>query len=271
MTAPCNVSHLLADVDVFCAHFSSEVSPETLEELTRVGKSVMARMFTSMVSPYGANISGYSVRDQKTFGKVDMDKGATCSSQDIVRFIERVYEQNKDVILHAVISAINAYLLSHKEPEREGTIYTYTYKNGEFEETITTTSPKVKSVNQDFVAALLNPKNKPAHLVSISGDRYITPDGRVVRVIEDTASVWGGDQGSLFDDAPVVTPSAPTVEGDATQQFIASMAEKHGDTYGPATVEAVGNDIANGNAVVEICHNPTEEGGLQYIISGRVQ
>ena len=83
--------------------------------------------------------------------------------------------------------------------------------------------------------------------------------------------MWGGDQGSLFDDAPVVTPSAPTVEGDATQQFIASMAEKHGGTYGPATVEAIGNDIANGNAVVEICHNPTEEGGLQYIISGRVQ
>lgn len=267
MTAPCNVSHILSDVDVFCDHFSSEVSPETLKELKRVGKSVMARLFTSMVSPYGANISGYSVRDQKTFGKVDMNKGATCSSQDIVRFIERVYEQNKDIILHAVISAINAYLLSHAEPEREGTIYTYTYKNGEFEETITTTSPKVKSANQDFVAALLDPKNKPAHLVSISGDRYITPDGRVVRVVEDTG-VWGGDQGSLFEEAPVVTPSA---EGDVTQEFIDSMANKHGDIYGPATLKALGNDIAAGNAAIEICHNPTGEGGFQYIISGRVE
>ena len=94
--------------------------------------------------------------------------------------------------------------------------------------------------------------------------------GRVVRVVDDAVGVWGGDQGSLFDDAPVVTPSAPTVEGDATKQLIAEMSEKHGDTYGPATVEAIGNDIANGHATVEICHNPTEEGGFQYTISGRV-
>lgn len=271
MAAPCNISHILSAVDVLCENFPSDLSPEELEKIRRVGKSVMTRIFTSMVSPYGANISGYSVRDQKTFGKVDMDKGATYSSQDIVRFIERVYEKHKDIILHTVISSIEAYLLSFTVDNQEETIYTWTFKNGVSEETITTTSPKVESVNQDFVNALLNPKNTPAHLVSISDDRYITPDGRIVRVVEDTASVWGGDQGSLFDDAPVVTPSAPTVEGDATQQFIASMVEKHGDTYGPATVEAVGEDIANGNAVVEICHNPTEEGGLQYIISGRVQ
>lgn len=270
MAAPCNISHILSDVDVFCKNFPSDLSPQELEKIKRVGKSTMTRIFTSMVSRYGANISGYSVRDQKTFGKVDMDKNSVYSSQDIVRFIERVYEQYKDVILHAVVSSMDAYLLSYTVPDREETIYTFKYENGVSEETITT-SPKVESANQDFVDALLNPKNTPVHLVELSDGRYIAPDGRIVRVVEDTASVWGGDQGSLFDDAPVVTPSAPTVEGDVTQRFIASMAEKHGDTYGPATVEAVGNDIANGNAVVEICHNPTEEGGLQYIISGRVQ
>jgi hypothetical protein len=271
MAAPCNISHILSDVDVFCDKYPSNFPSEQIEEMRRVGKSTMTRLFTSMVSPYGANISGYSVRDQKTFGKVDMDKNSAYSSQDIVRFIERVYEQHKDVILHTVISSIEAYLLSFTVDNQEETTCTWTVKNGVSGATITTTSPKVESVNQDFVDALLNPENIPTHLVSISNDRYITSDGRVVRVIEDTASVWGGDQGSLFDDAPVVTPNAPTIEGDATQQLIAEMVEKHGDTYGPATVEAVGNDIANGNAVVEICHNPTEEGGLQYIISGRVQ
>jgi len=267
MTAPCNISHILSDVDVYCDNFASKVSPEMLERVTRVGKSTMARIFTSMVSIYGANISGYSVRDQKTFGKVDMDKDATCSSQDIVRFIEQVYEQRKDVILHAVISSINAYLLSLAGTEERGeTIYTLTYKNGEITEEKTTISPKVKSVNQDFVDALLNPKNKPVHLVSISGDRYITPDGRVVRFVED-AGLWGGDQGSLFDDAPVVTPSA----ADVTQKFTASMVEKHGDTYGPATVKAISDDIAAGHAAVNIHHNPIEEGGFQYTINGRIK
>ena len=109
MAAPCNISHILSDVDVFCKNFPSELSPEELEKIKRVGKSVMTRIFTSMVSRYGANISGYSVRDQKTFGKVDMDKNSVYSSQDVVRFIERVYEQYKDVILHTVISSINAY------------------------------------------------------------------------------------------------------------------------------------------------------------------
>lgn len=270
MAAPCNISHILSDVDVFCKNFPSELSPEELEKIKRVGKSVMTRIFTSMVSRYGANISGYSVRDQKTFGKVDMDKNSVYSSQDVVRFIERVYEQYKDVILHTVISSMNAYLLSFTVDNQKETIYTWTYKNGVSEETITTTSPKVESANQDFVDALLNPKNTPVHLVELSDDRYITPDGRVVRVAEDAASVWGGDQGSLFDDAPVVTPSAPTVEGDVTQRFITEMSEKHGGTYGPATVEAIGNDIANGHATVKICHNPTEEGGFQYIISGHV-
>ena len=270
MAAPCNISHILSDVDVFCKNFPLELSPEELEKIKRVGKSVMTRIFTSMVSRYGANISGYSVRDQKTFGKVDMDKNSVYSSQDVVRFIERVYEQYKDVILHTVISSMNAYLLSFTVDNQKETIYTWTYKNGVSEETITTTSPKVESANQDFVDALLNPKNTPVHLVELSDDRYITPDGRVVRVAEDAASVWGGDQGSLFDDAPVVHPSAPTVEGDVTQRFITEMSEKHGDTYGPATVEAIGNDIANGHATVKICHNPTEEGGFQYIISGHV-
>lgn len=270
MAAPCNISHILSDVDVFCDKYPSNFPSEQIEEMRRVGKSTMTRLFTSMVSPYGANISGYSVRDQKTFGKVDMDKNSAYSSQDIVRFIERVYEQHKDVILHTVISSIEAYLLSFTVDNQEETTCTWTVKNGVSGATITTTSPKVESVNQDFVNALLNPENIPTHLVSISNDRYITPDGRIVRVAEDTAGVWGGDQGSLFDDAPVVTPSAPTVEGDVTQRFITEMSEKHGDTYGPATVEAIGNDIANGHATIEICHNPTEEGGFQYTISGHV-
>lgn len=273
MIEPSNISHILSDVDVLCDKFPSDFPSERLEEMRRVGKSTMTRLFTSMVHPYGANISGYSVRDQKTFGKVAMDKDATYSSQDIVRFIDRVYEQHKAVILHAVISSIDAYLLSCIVRNKQTTTYSFTLNlsNGLSEESSATSFPDAEPVNQDFVDALLDPKNIPAHLVSISDDRYIAPDGRIVRVVEDTTSVWGGDQGSLFDDAPVVTPSAPTVEGDITQQFIASMVEKHGDTYGPATVEAVGNDIANGNAVVEICHNPTEEGGLQYIISGCVQ
>lgn len=273
MAEPSNVSHLLSVVDVFCDNLPVDLPPEVVEETRLVGKAEMTRLFTSMVTlRYGANICGYSVREQKTFGKVTMDEGADYSSQDVVRFIERVYEKHKGIILHAVVSSMYAYVLSCAVSSGEKTIYTWTFKNGVFENTITTTSPKVEPVNQDFVDALLDPKkNSLVHLVALSDNRYITPDGRVVRVVEDTASVWGGDQGSLFDDAPVVTPSAPTVEGDVTQQFISSMAEKHGDTYGPATVEAVGNDIANGNAVVEICHNPTEEGGLQYIISGRVQ
>lgn len=272
MAAPCNISHILSDVDTFCDKLSSDFSPEQLQEMRRVGKANMTRIFTSMVSRYGANISGYSVRDQKTFGKVDMDKkNSAYSSQDIVRFIERVYEQYKDVILHTAISSIYAYLLSYEVPTMENIIYTFKYENGVSEGTITTTtSSKVESANQDFVDALLNPKNASVSLVELSGDRYIAPDGRIVRVVEDAAGVWGGDQGSLFDDAPVVTPSTPTVEEDMTQQFISNMAEKHGDTYGSATVEAVGNDIAAGNAVIEICHNPTEEGGLQYIISGHV-
>lgn len=273
MTEPSNISHLLSAVDVFCDKLPADLPPEVVEETRLVGKAEMTRLFTSMVTRrYGANICGYSVRDQKTFGKVTMDKGVTYSSQDVVRFIEQVYEKHKGIILHAVVSSMYAYVLSCAVSSGEKTIYTWTFKNGVVENTVTTTRPKVEPVNQDFMEALLDPeKNGPVHLVSISDDRYIAPDGRIVRVVEDTASVWGGDQGSLFDDAPVVTPSAPTVEGDVTQRFIASMAEKHGDTYGPATVEAVGNDIANGNAVVEICHNPTEEGGLQYIISGRVQ
>lgn len=272
MTEPSNISHLLSAVDVFCDQLPADLPPEVVEETRLVGKAEMTRLFTSMVTRrYDANICGYSVRDQKTFGKITMDKGATYSSQDVVRFIELVYEKHKDIILHAVVSSMYAYVLSCAVSSSEKKVYTFKYENGVFEDKITTISPKVESVSQDFVDALLDPKQSAlVHLVSISDDRYIAPDGRIVRVVEDTASVWGGDQGSLFDDAPVVTPSAPTVEGDMTQQFISNMAEKHGDTYGPATVEAVGNDIAAGNAVIEICHNPKDEGGLQYIISGRV-
>lgn len=266
MPAPCNISHILSDVDVLCENLPSDLSSEELEKIRRVGKSVMTRIFTSMVSHYGANISGYSVRDQKTFGKVDMDKGATYSSQDIVRFIERVYEQHKAVILHAVISSIEAYLLSFTANGQKETTYTLTFEDGVSKETITTSSPKVKSANQDFINALLNPKNTPAHLVSISNDRYITPDGRVVRVVEDDASVWGAAQGSLFDD----NPSVPTGGGDATQQFIDEIYKMYGGVYTRASIEAIVKDIANGHANIEICHNPTEEGGVQYNISGLV-
>ena len=59
MIEPSNISHILSDVDVLCDKFPSDFPSERLEEMRRVGKSTMTRLFTSMVHPYGANISGY--------------------------------------------------------------------------------------------------------------------------------------------------------------------------------------------------------------------
>lgn len=272
---PSNVSNLLEFVDQYVDALPKDMyTNEEIKTARRVGKSLVTRFMTDMVSQYG-NVSGYSIRNQETFGRVEVDNDSVVERDEIVRFLNNVFVLRKDKIMSAITSLIELYLASTRRFNDLSNKYYNIEAGGGFLYWQNNTS-------KEYINNVLDPKTNTVSLVHLGYGRYRTPDGRVVCLVDaDDAEKMQRqkqqetlfDTNSDFQDAfnKITEPADPKVTNEDVAQY---LAEELGHLYGTDTALEMCRQIVDGRATVTITHRYDEDnakGTAHYAISGEVE
>lgn len=277
-TTPSNVSNLLEFVDQYVDALPKDTY--TNEELTtarRLGKSLATRLMTEMITRYG-NVSGYSVRKQETFGRVDIDKSSTVNRNNLVTVLNRTFHMHRGSIIPAVTSLIRTYL---------STLHNFADNNSIDQAADLGEHPRGWHIWQSetvksYIYDVLNPNTHTVALVHLGYGRYRTPDGRVVCLVdaEEAEKMQKQkqqetlfDTNSDFQDAfnKITEPNNSKVTGEEVAQY---LSEELGRLYGEDTALEMFRQIVDGRATVTITHRydeDTAKGTAHYAISGEVE
>ena len=275
-TTPSNVSNLLEFVDQYVDALPKDMY--TNEEITtarRLGKSLATRLMTEMITRYG-NVSGYSVRKQETFGRVDIDKSSTVNRNNLVTVLNRTFHMHRGSIIPVVTSLIRTYL---------STLHNFADNNSIDQAADLGEHPRGWHIWQSetvksYIYDVLNPNTHTVALVHLGYGRYRTPDGRVVYLVDaEEAENMQKQQETLFDtnsdfqDAfnKITEPNNSKVTGEEVAQY---LSEELGRLYGEDTALEMFRQIVDGRATVTITHKydeDTAKGTAHYAVSGEVE
>ena len=277
-TTPSNVSNLLDFVDQYVGALPK--GTYTNEELTtarRLGKSLATRLMTEMITRYG-NVSGYSVRKQETFGRVDIDKSSTVNRNNLVTTLNGTFHIHRGTIISAVTSLIKTYLsTSHKFADNESVD-----KAAELGEHPKGWSMWQGETVESYIDDVLNPSTHTVDLVHLGYGRYRTPDGRIVCLVDANEAEKmqrQKQQETLFDTnsdfQDAFNKITEPVDNKVTNEDVAQyLSEELGHLYGADTALEMCRQIVDGRATVTITHRydeKTAKGSAHYVISGEVE
>ena len=277
-TTPSNVSNLLDFVDQYVDALPKDMySNEEIATARRVGKSLATRLMTDMINKYG-NVSGYSVRNQGTFGRVDIDKTSTVNRDNLVTTLNGVFNMHRGTIISAVTSLINTYLSTlHKFANNES--IDQAAELGEHPKGWSTWQGETA---ESYIDDVLNPNTHTVALAHLGYGRYRAPDGRVVCLVdakEAEKMQKQKQQETLFDTnsdfQDAFNKITEPVDNKVTNEDVAQyLSEELGHLYGADTALEMCRQIVDGRATVTITHRydeKTAKGTAHYAISGEVE
>lgn len=277
-TTPSNVSNLLDFVDQYVDALPKNMyTNEEIATARRVGKSLATRLMTDMINKYG-NVSGYSVRKQETFGRVDIDKTSTVNRDNLVTTLNGTFNMHRGTIIPAVTSLINTYLSTlHKFANNESID-----QAAELGEHPKGWSMWQGEIVESYIDDVLNPNTHTVALVHLGYGRCRTPDGRVVCLVdakEAEKMQKQKQQETLFDTnsdfQDAFNKITEPVDNKVTNEDVAQyLSEELGHLYGTDTVLEMCRQIVDGRATVTITHRydeKTAKGTAHYAISGEVE
>lgn len=277
-TTPSNVSNLLDFVDQYVDALPKDTyTNEEIATARRVGKSLATRLMTDMINKYG-NVSGYSVRKQETFGRVDIDKNSTVNRDSLVTTLNGTFNTHRGTIISAVISLIKTYLhTSHKFADNESIA-----KAAELGERPKGWNMWQGETVESYIDDVLNPNTHTVALVHLGYGRYRTPDGRVVCLVDANEAEKmqkQKQQETLFDTnsdfQDAFNKITEPIDTKVTNEDVAKyLSEELGHLYGTDTALEMCRQIVDGRATVTITHkydDDTAKGTAHYAISGEVE